>query len=162
MKRSISSAALVAIALGLIGCARETEPVASPTTTGAVTTTATSRKTPILINITRGKSDLHAVSMGLSLARTALESGHTVTVFLNVDAPVFAARDLPADARFADFPPISQMLRDVVDRGGRVLVCAHCASILRLDPASLQPGVTVARADQWLDGIAPGTLSLSY
>lgn len=43
--------------------------------------------------------------------------GHPVTVFLSVDAPVFATKDLAADVRFADFPSVSEMIRDVIAKG---------------------------------------------
>ncbi len=158
MARSLTFPVLLAVALGLGGCAREPQAnVAAP-----ATTTAASTKAPLLVNITHGRSDLHAVSMGLSLARTALEKGHRVTVFLNVDAPVFATKDLAADVRFADFPPVSEMVRDIVAKGGKVVVCGHCAAVLKLDPASMQAGVTLAQHGDWLDGIERGTVGFSY
>jgi hypothetical protein len=103
MVRSNTLPLLVAVALGLGGCARQSQaPVSSP-----ATTTAANMKAPMLVNITRGRGDLHAVSMGLSVARAALEKGHRVTVFLNVDAPVFATKDLPL-TRARTEPPAPQ------------------------------------------------------
>lgn len=73
-----------------------------PLLAAAATSTA---KAPILLNITSGPESLHAVSMGLGLAGTALEHGHAVTVFLNVHAPAFAAKNADATLKYADFPP---------------------------------------------------------
>ncbi len=48
--------------------------------------TPASRKQPILVNITRGKNELHAVSMALGLAQSAIKDGRAATVFLNVES----------------------------------------------------------------------------
>jgi hypothetical protein len=42
---------------------------------------STSAKPPVLVNITRGKDDLHAGSMALALAQSAIKEGHPVVVF---------------------------------------------------------------------------------
>lgn len=83
-------------------------------------------RAPLLVNVTHGKSDLQAASMGFGLAKTALERGHKVVVFLNVEAAGLAAADLPADVHYADFPPVRDMLRGrqptrarPIDTGGR-------------------------------------------
>lgn len=158
MVRSLACSVVAVLALGLHGCAKEAQsPAGAP-----ATTTAASAKAPILVNITRGRADLHAVSMGLDLAKTALERGHRVTVFLNVDAPILAAKDLPTDVRFTGFAPVSEMVRDILGKGGKIVVCGHCAKVLELDPASMQSGVTVAERGEWLDGVEPGTVGVSY
>lgn len=159
MLRSLSLSLVLALSLGLGACAREAVP---PPSSSASTTAAASTKAPLLVNITRGKGDLHAASMGLSLAKTALERGHRVTVFLNVEATALATKDVSADTRFADFAPVSEMIRDIVAKGGKVVVCGHCAAVLKLDPASMQPGVTVAQHGDWLDGVEQGTVGLAY
>lgn len=86
----------------------------------AQSTPATAAKQPILANITRGKSELHAVSMSLGLAQSAIKDGRSATVFLNVQAPIFAAKDLDDDLKYEGFPPIKKMLADfVASRGPR-------------------------------------------
>ena len=99
-------------------------------------TAATPTKQPILVNITRGKNELHAVSMALGLAQSALKDGRSAAVLLNVEAPVFAAKHLGDDVKCADFPPIKKMLADFVAAGGRVLVCGHCAHVVKLSHAT--------------------------
>lgn len=158
MLRSVLLSIVLALSLGLGACAREpAAPVSAP-----ATTTAASAKAPLLVNITRGRSDLHAASMGLALAKTALERGHRVTVFLSVAAPALATKDLGPDVRLEGFPPVSELVREIVAKGGKVIVCGHCASVLALDPASMQPGVTFAQHGDWLDAIEPGTVGFSY
>ena len=101
---------------------------------GIPATAATPTKQPILVNITRGKNELHAVSMALGLAQSALKDGRSAAVFLNVEAPIFAAKNLGDDVKYADFPPIKKMLADFVAAGGRVLVCGHCCACRQAEP----------------------------
>jgi uncharacterized protein len=112
--------------------------------------------------VTRGKADLHAASMGLALARSALEQGQDVVVFLNVEAAALADRGLGDAVRFADFPPIAHLLRDIVARGGRVFVCRHCASVMKLAPENLAPGVTLSAHADVLKALPPGVVAFSY
>jgi uncharacterized protein len=119
-------------------------------------------KQPVLVNITRGKAELHAVSMAIGLARSALNDGRPVTVFLNVEAPVFAAKDLSDKVKFADFPPVKKMLADFTAAGGRVLVCGHCAHVAKLDQQHLIDGAEILGHGELLAKMPPGTVVFSY
>ena len=60
----------------------------TPATSGALS------KQPILVNLTRGKTELHAVSMAARARPIGSQGWQAVrTVFLNVEAAVFAAKD---------------------------------------------------------------------
>ena len=61
-------------------------------------------------------------------------------MFLNVEAPVFAAKDLDTNLKYADFPPVKKMLADFVAMGGHVLVCGHCAHIVKLEQRDMIDG----------------------
>jgi len=130
--------------------------------TGASGQPAAPARPAVLVNLTRGKGDLHAASMGLALARTALEQGQRVVVFLNVEAAALADRGLGDVVRFADFPPIAHLLKDIVARGGQVFVCRHCASVMKVAPDNLAPGVTLATHVDVLKALPPGVVSFSY
>jgi uncharacterized protein len=125
-------------------------------------TTATSGKQPILVNITRGKNDLHAVSMALGLAQSAIEDGRSAAVFLNVEAPIFAAKDLDGDLKIADFPPVKKMLADFIAAGGRVLVCGHCAHVVKLKHKDMIDGAKVLAHGELFAVMTPGTIVFSY
>lgn len=125
-------------------------------------TANTSGKQPILVNITRGKNELHAVSMALGLAQSAIKNGRPAVVFLNVEAPVFAAKDLGNDVKYADFPPVKKMLADFVAMGGRVLVCGHCAHVVKLEQRDMIDGAQVRAHDELFAAMPPGTVVFSY
>jgi predicted peroxiredoxin len=125
-------------------------------------TAATPAKQPILVNITRGRSELHAVSMALGLAQAAIKDSRSATVFLNVKAPVFTAKDLDDDLRYEGFPPVKKMPADFVASGGRVLVYAHCAHVVKLQPADMMPAAKVVSQDEFFAALTPGTVVFSY
>jgi copper chaperone CopZ/predicted peroxiredoxin len=126
------------------------------------TTITASGKQPLLINITRGKNELHAVSMAIGLAQSAIKDGRTASVFLNVEAPVFARKDLGDEVKFADFPPINKMLADFIAAGGRVLVCGHCAHIVKLEQRDMINDAKVLAHNELFSTMPPGTVVFSY
>lgn len=123
---------------------------------------AANDKTPVLVNLTSGKANLHSVSMGLSLAHSCAAEGHPVLVFLNVEASIFAARDLGEDVKFGDFPPVKKMLADVIAAGGKVVACDHCSHLMKIEQSEMIPGVTVGAHKDLLRLIRPGTVGFSY
>lgn len=119
-------------------------------------------KPELLINLTRGKTELHAASMAIGLAQSAQKDGRETVLFLNVDAPVFAAKDQGEDVKFADFPPIKKMIADFIAAGGRVLVCKHCAHVLHLTPTETLDGVKWASHEDLFNIMKPGIIVFSY
>ena len=132
---------------------------AAQSTPAAATASA---KQPILVNITRGKGELHAVSMALGLAQAAIKDGRSATVFLNVQAPIFAAKDLDDNLKYEGFPPVKKMLADFITSGGHVLVCGHCAHVVKLQPADVIDGAKVVAQGELFAALTPGTLIFSY
>jgi predicted peroxiredoxin len=116
----------------------------------------------LLINVTHGRSDLHAASMGLGLAKTALEHGSPVVVFLNVDAAALADRELGAEVKYADFAPVADLLRDIIAKGGKVFVCAHCARLMKVDKDRLAPGIVLSEHGDIMKALQPGMVGFSY
>ena len=148
--RGLLLAAVIGSALS--GCASDSK---TPKTAADV-------ETGVLLNLSSGPGDLHAISMGLNLAKTAAERGLPVVVFLSVAAPVFASTTLPPDTKYADFPPVQGLLSAILAAGGKVLVCGHCAKVSGVDLGSLMPGVVVSEHGSLLDELEPGMVGFSY
>ena len=119
-------------------------------------------KPGLLVNITSGADDLHAVSMGLGLANTSLKNGHKVVVFLNVEAPVFAKADLADDVQIADFPTVKQLVASVIENGGTVVVCDHCAQVCEVGTDNLVEGAVISGHGEILQLIETGMVGFSY
>ena len=128
----------------------------------AATAAATATKPPILVNVTRGKDQLHAVAMAIGLAQSAIKDGRGATIFLNVEAPVFVAKDLDPELKCEGFPPVKKMLADFIGMGGRVLVCGHCAHLAKVKPENMVGGVKVVAQGELFAAISPGTVVFSY
>jgi len=119
-------------------------------------------KRGVLVNITRGKSELHAVSMAIALSQKALDDGRRCGVFLNVAAPVFAAKDLSDDVKYADFPPVKQMLAKFMADGGKLYVCEHCAHVCGMEDDDLIDGITLSRQAELFVEIDQSVAVFSY
>jgi predicted peroxiredoxin len=100
--------------------------------------------------------------MAIGLAQSAIKDGRKAAVFLNVEAPVFAAKDLGDDIKYADFPPVKKMLADFAATGGRVLVCGHCAHIVKLDQRDMIDDAKLLGHDELFTAMPSGTVVFSY
>jgi predicted peroxiredoxin/copper chaperone CopZ len=137
---------------GQLAPARQSQPALS----------ATPGKAPVLVSITQSKNDLHAVSMALGLAQSAIKDGRNVLVFLSVDAVALAAKNLSADLKCADFPPVKKLLADLIATGGRLLICEHCAHVAGLTQQDTIDGATIIAHGELFANLKPGAVVLSY
>jgi hypothetical protein len=47
-------------------------------------------------------------------------------------------------------------------KGGKVLVCAHCARIMKVDKDRLAPGIVLSDHDDIVKALQPGMVGFSY
>jgi predicted peroxiredoxin len=116
----------------------------------------------VVVNITRGMDDLHAACMGIGLASNAIKAGRRAIIFLNVHAPVLATADLSADVKFADFPPVKEMLAKFVTEGGELYVCGHCAAVCKVEESNLIKGAVVSHHEDLFKKLPNAALTFSY
>lgn len=112
--------------------------------------------------MTRGKEDLHAVSMAIGLGQNSLKAGKRAILFFNVHAPVFVAADLSPDVQFADFLPVKEMLTQFLKAGGEVYVCAHCAQITKVDTSRLVRGAVLVHHGELFEKLPAQAMCFSY
>jgi copper chaperone CopZ/predicted peroxiredoxin len=123
---------------------------------------AAGHKPAILVNVTRGTDQLHAAAMAMALAQSALKDGRSATIFLNVQAPAYAAKDLDPHLKCDGFPPFKKMLADFIAGGGRLMVCQHCAHLAKVKPDAMIAGAKPVAQNELLDALLPGTVVFSY
>jgi predicted peroxiredoxin len=110
---------------------------------------------PLFVNLT--SDDGHRAHMAIAFAQSALDAGHPVTIFLNVDAVKIAAK-APAEQR-----DNRELLEAFVKRGGKVLVCPHCAQYAKLTAADLIEGAQISESQITQQALfAPGGRALSW
>ncbi len=119
-------------------------------------------KRALIINLTAGPADIQTVSMGLGLAAHGVADGRSVTVFLNVAAPVIAGKAFPATVGFVDGKPVKATLEQLVADGATVLVCPHCLENAGLTEADLIEGVALASRESLFGAMDAGAAVFSY
>jgi predicted peroxiredoxin len=124
--------------------------------------TENENKPTVVINITRGIDDLHAACMGIGLATDAIKAGRRSVIFLNVHAPLLAKAGLSADVKFADFPPVKEMLASFVAAGGELYVCGHCAAVTGVAESDLIKGSVVTGHGDLFKKLPASALTFSY
>ena len=119
-------------------------------------------KGTLVINLTSGKEDPHAVTMALELAGHALDDHRKVIVFLNVRAPELAGKHLPATCGLPGKPLIPEMISKLLKRGAVFLCCPSCMKVLGVQEADLVPGVKLASREGLFGGLGEGAVVFSY
>jgi predicted peroxiredoxin len=102
-------------------------------------------------------------SVARSIANTAASSGMEVTMFL-VSSGVDWARRGAADAAQLNplDPKISDMINNVVESGGKLLVCPPCAKVRGYSEDCFIEGTVLAGAPALLEKMTEGAYSLSF
>jgi predicted peroxiredoxin len=119
-------------------------------------------KGALVVNLTSGQEDLHAVNMALELAGHGLDDGRQVILFLNVRAPEVGSKKLPPTCALAGKLPITDMLRKVIQRGGIVLCCPSCMKVVGIDEADLLPGIKLATREGLFGKLGAESVVFSY
>ena len=99
------------------------------------------QKPTLVINLTSGTEDLHAVVMGLHFAEHGLADGREVVIFFNVKAPPLARKELSDTVKFKEMPPVRAMIADLLKQGAKMVVCPMCAEITGVEADQLASGI---------------------
>jgi predicted peroxiredoxin len=154
MKASLMSVSAVAL-IGLCAVAL----VAN----GQSEKSAAALKPTLIINLTSGQEDLHAVMMGLHFAEHGLADGRQVAVFFNVKAPPLAKKDLPDSVRFQELTPVRTAIADLLQQGAKMVVCPMCAEITGVEAEDLAPGIEmIADRGQIFDHMHANSVVFTY
>jgi len=61
-----------------------------------------------------------------------------------------------------EFPPLAKLLADVLELGGKLLVCGPCVKNRAIPPEELVPGAEIVAAGRFIAEITSATNSLVY
>jgi len=116
----------------------------------------------MVIVISRGFDDERS-SVAWSITNAAVASDFEVTVFLVAAGVDWARRGAAEVARPNPLDPaIGDMIRNVRESGGRILVCPPCAKVRGYTPDDLAEGVEIAGAPAMLEVVQQGASTLSF
>jgi predicted peroxiredoxin len=116
----------------------------------------------LVVVVTNGFNDERA-SVAWSVANGGVASGFEVTMFL-VSSGVDWVRRKAADvARLNPLdPPLKDMIRTVMDRGGTIMVCPPCAKVRGYDQEDFIDGVQLAGSVAMLGVVSEGAHTLTF
>ena len=153
---------VLCFAMTFTGCSTSSSDANSNNATQGNAASTQPKAYGVILNITRGKDDLHAVSMAVALGIHALEDGHDSTIFLNVHAPELAIKDLGDDVQYADFPPVRAMFKTFMEKGGTLYACEHCTGCCGVENANLLDGIVLTKHAKLLAELDGNSLVFSY
>lgn len=136
MKLALVHVTLVMVSMLFSPCAATAEEGA-----GKPPTPPTPQKPTLVINLTSGETNLHAVAMGLHFAEHGLADGREVVVFFNVKSPPLARDNLADSVGVQGMPPVKEMIATLLKGGAKMVVCPMCAEIMGVKTNELAPGI---------------------
>jgi len=116
----------------------------------------------LVVVVTSGFNDERS-SVAWSVANGGIASGFQVTMFL-VSSGVDWVRKGAADgARLNPFdPPIKDMIQNVIDHGGTIMVCPPCAKVRGYEQRDFIEGVELAGSTAMLGVVSEGAKTLTF
>jgi predicted peroxiredoxin len=101
---------------------------------------ATADKKHIVVRLGHYTDDLHAAGMAVGFAKTMQERGQKVTLMLTLEGVRLADTRTPQDLKWGHGDVLSKAYDGLIQAGGEVIVCPHCAAAAGIDEKSLRPG----------------------
>lgn len=116
----------------------------------------------LVVIVTNGFNDERS-SVAWSVANGGIASGYEVTMFL-VSSGVDWVRKGAADvARLNPLdPPVMEMIQNVKDSGGTIMVCPPCAKVRGYGAEDFIDGVEMAGSTAMLGVVSEGAKTLTF
>ena len=116
----------------------------------------------LVVVVTNGFNDERS-SVAWSVANGGIASGYEITMFL-VSSGVDWVRKRGADvARLNPLdPPVKDMIQNVIDSGGQIMVCPPCAKVRGYEQDDFIDGVVLAGSTAMLGVVSEGAKTLTF
>lgn len=116
----------------------------------------------LVVVVTRGFDDERA-SVAWSVANGGIASGYKVTMFLVSSGADWARKGAAEVARLNPLdPPVKDMIQNIIDSGGNIMVCPPCAKVRGYEPKDLFDGVELAGSVAMLGVVSEGAATLTF
>ena len=121
-----------------------------------------SEKKKLVIVVTHG-FDNERSSVAWSVANGGIGMDFEVTIFLVGSGVDWVRRGAAETARLNPLDPaVGEMIHNVVDAGGRILVCPPCAKVRGYEQEDLMDGVELAGSAAMLGVVSEGGSTLTF
>lgn len=115
----------------------------------------------ILVHNTHSKDDVERASLAFLIGNTALSSGQEATVLLTVEGVWVAQKGYIDGLQAEAFSPLSDLVRQFLEDGGRLWACSACLKARKLAEADLIPGAQIVGAATVVDALLNNPQALS-
>ena len=116
----------------------------------------------LVVVITRGLDDERS-SVAWSIANAGVASDLEVTIFLAASGVDWVRKGATEVARLNPLdPPVGEMIENLLNNGGTILVCPPCAKVRGYSEDDLIDGATIAGAPSMLEVVKQGAATLSF
>jgi predicted peroxiredoxin len=116
----------------------------------------------LVVKATAGADALERCAQAFTIAAVAAGSGVEVSLWLTVEASLFALPGHAEQFELAHSAPLAE-LRDAVLGAGTVTLCTQCAARRGITADDVLPGVRIAGAQTFVEeALAPDTQALVY
>ncbi len=103
----------------------------------------------VVIKVDQGTNDLHAVFMAMKLGKMLVEKKQNVTMFFNLESVRLLDKRQPLNLTWGvSKMNLEEIYSGFVAKGGKVIVCPHCAKAAGVTQANLRKGSTIATDEQ--------------
>ena len=116
----------------------------------------------LVVVVTNGLDDERA-SVAWSVANGGLASGYQITMFLVSSGADWARKGAAEVARPNPLdPPVKDMMQNIIDDGGTIMVCPPCAKVRGYEKEDLIDGVELAGSTAMLGVVSEGASTLTF
>jgi len=121
-----------------------------------------SEQKKLVVVVTNGL-DNERSSVAWSVANGGVASNMQVTMFLVASGVDWVRKGAADHARLNPLdPPVGDMIKTVMDNGGKILVCPPCAGVRGYTQQDLIDGVTLAGSVAMLEDVQQGAATLTF
>ncbi|KPK12007.1 MAG: hypothetical protein AMJ68_03435 [Acidithiobacillales bacterium SG8_45] len=121
-----------------------------------------SEEKKLVVIVTRGCDDERS-SVAWSVANGGIASGYHVTMFLVSAGADWARKGAADNARLNPLdPPAKEMIQNVIDAGGSIMVCPPCAKVRGYEKENLIEGAELAGSTAMLGVVSEGAKTLTF
>lgn len=116
----------------------------------------------LVVVVTNGFNDERA-SVAWSVANGGIASGFKVTMFLVSSGADWVRKGAADVARLNPLdPPVKEMIQNIMDAGGTIMVCPPCAKVRGYEKEDLIDGVELAGSVAMLGVVSEGASTLTF
>jgi len=119
-------------------------------------------KKKLVVVVTNG-FDNERSSVAWSITNGGIASDFEVTMFLVASGVDWVRKGAAEVARLNPLdPPVKDMIQNVIDSGGTIMVCPPCAKVRGYAKEDLMDGVVLAGSTSMLEVVSQGAATLTF